>query len=150
MKRTLFLILAAGSFFNVGCNPDSTPPKSGTEKPVAVTMDEVKRDASETLKSATAYSQQQKNKLVNDLKAELVIMDAKIAELRNKGSELTSEAKIKWDQKIADLNDKRQVVTEKLTEVQNSTAEAWNDVEKGVQSAWAELKKAFQNASSEF
>jgi hypothetical protein len=150
MKCIFFLMLAAGLFLSVGCNPGSTTPKSETEKPATVTMDDVKRDAAESVKSVTAYSQQQKDKLVNDLKAELVIMDAKIAELRNKGSELASDAKIKWDEKIADLNAKRQVVSEKLTEVQNSTAEAWNDVEKGVQSAWAELKKAFQNASSEF
>ena len=51
---------------------------------------------------------------------------------------------------MADLETKRDAARAKLTEVGQSSAEAWKDVQQGAQSAWDELDKAFQDASNEF
>ena len=77
-------------------------------------------------------------------------LDAEIAKLREKGSDLKDEAKANWDQKMAELETKREAARAKLAEVSHSSAEAWKDVQKGAQSAWDELDKAFRDASQEF
>ncbi len=51
---------------------------------------------------------------------------------------------------MAELETKRDAARAKLTEVSQSSAEAWKDVQKGAQSAWDEVDKAFRDASQEF
>jgi chromosome segregation ATPase len=85
-----------------------------------------------------------------NLDARLNELDTQIAALREKGRDLKDQAKANWDQKMADLETKRDPARAKLAAVGQSNAEAWKDVQQGTQSAWDELDKAFQNASREF
>ena len=80
----------------------------------------------------------------------LTSLHPKIAKLREKGRDLKGDAKVKWDQKLADLETKRDAARAKLAEVGKSSAEAWKDVQKGAPSAWDEMDKAFHDASQEF
>ena len=102
------------------------------------------------MNTAVEFSQQAKEEFQRKLDARLKDMDAEIAKLREKGRDLKDEAKVKWDQKLADLEIKRDAARSKLAEVGKSSAEAWKDVEKGAQSAWDEMDKAFHDASQEF
>ncbi len=120
------------------------------DNPSTVNMDDVRRDTANALETTSAYSQQNKEKLVNKLKDQLANMDTKIEKLRVRGEGLASDAKTKWDLKMLDLEVKRKSANAKLNEIKNSTADAWGHVEKGAQSAWEELERAFQDASSDF
>ena len=82
--------------------------------------------------------------------ARLKELDVEIAKLREKGRDLTDQAKTDWDRKMADLEPKRDAARAKLAEVRDSSAEAWKDLRKGAQSAYDDLDKAFRDASREF
>jgi hypothetical protein len=115
-----------------------------------VTLEDVKRDAAKSVDTTATYSQQNKDKLIMDMKEQMATMDANIEKLRLKGKDLASDAKRNWDLKMVDLETKRKQASEKFEEIGNSTSEAWGDVEKGARSAWDELSKAFRKASKEF
>ena len=100
--------------------------------------------------TAADYSQQTKEEFQKKLEAQLQGLDAEIAKLREKGGKLKDEAKTNWDQKMADLETKRDAARTKLAEVGSASAEAWKDFQKGAQSAWDELEKASKEASREF
>jgi predicted phage tail protein len=102
------------------------------------------------MKSTAAYSQQEKDKLVADMKAKLAVIDANIEQIRVKGKDLASDAKAKWDLKMAAIDEKRKLASERIAEVEESTSKAWDGVAEGATSAWEELSKALQDASNEF
>ena len=124
--------------------------KTDAVKGQKVTSEDVRRDAGQAVKTAVDYSQQAKEDFQKNLDARLNELDAKIAKLRDKGRNLKDQAKTNWDQKMAELETKRDAARAKLAEVGHASAEAWKDVQKGVQSAWDELDKAFRNAAQEF
>ena len=124
--------------------------KPADRTPGKVTSEDVRRDAGQAVKTAAEFSQQTKEEFQKKLEAQLKDLDAEIAKLREKGRDLKDKAKVNWDQKMADLETKRDAARAKLAEVGHSSAEAWKDVQKGAQSAWDELDKAFRDASQEF
>ncbi len=145
MGRLRWMLMLAGLFTAIGCEqrpPDGTPGK--------VTSEDVRRDVGQVAKTAAEYSQQTKEEFQKKLDTQLQEMDAKIAKLREKSGDLKDQAKVDWDQKMAELETKREVARAKLAEVRESSGEAWKDVQQGAQSAWDVLDKAFREASQEF
>jgi len=138
MPRFVWMLLSAGLLAAV----DRTPGK--------VTSEDVRRDAGQAVKTAAEFSQQTKEEFQKNLDVRLKELDAEIAKLRVKGGDLKDKAKANWDQKMAELEKKRDAARAKLAEVGQSSAEAWKDVRQGAQSAWDELDKAFRDASREF
>jgi TolA-binding protein len=137
--------MLAGLVAVVGCgqqSADSTPKK--------VTSDDVRRDAGQAAETATEYSRQTKEEFQKKLDTRLKEMDAEITRLREKGHDQKDEAKVKWDQKMKELETARDAGRAKLAEVRDSSAEAWKDVRKGAQSAYEDLDKAFRDASQKF
>ena len=145
MLRGWCVLLLAGLVAVVGCER-----KPADRTPGKVTSEDVRRDAGQAVNTAVEFSQQAKEDFQKNLDAHLKNMDAEIAKLHEKGRDLNGEAKVKWDQKLADLETKRDAARAKLAEVGKSSAEAWKDVQKGAQSAWDEMDKAFRDASHEF
>ncbi|MCY3004655.1 MAG: hypothetical protein NTV29_01610 [Planctomycetota bacterium] len=141
-----------GLFLILGCEqkPPQPLPKPITTMPSKVTIDDVKRDATASMNTTAAYSQQEKDKLLAEMKDKIAIIDANIVKLRLKGTDLASDAKANWDLKMAALDEKRKSANEKLSEMGGATSRAWPDVEAGARSAWEELSKAVQEASNEF
>jgi hypothetical protein len=146
MSRFVWKLTIVGLLAASGCG--QKPADQTHEK--KVTAEDVRRDADQAAKTAAEYSEQAKEELQKKLDARLKEMDAEIARLREKGRELTGEAKTKWEKKMADLETKRDAARAKLAEVGQSSKEAWKDVQKGAQSAWDEMDKALQDASNEF
>ena len=145
MSRFVWMIVLAGLLAAIGCER-----KPADRTPGKVTSEDVRRDAGQAVKTAAEYSQQTKEEFQKNLDARLNELDAKIARLREKGRNLKDKAKANWDQKMAELETKREAASAKLAEVGHSSAEAWKDVQKGAQSAWDELDKAFRDASRQF
>ena len=143
--RVLCLIMLAGFVTAIGCEQKSAGPTPGK-----VTPEDARRDAGQAAKKAADDSQQTKEEFQKKLETQLDELDAEIARLREKGRDLTDEAKASWDRKMADLEPKREAARAKLEEVRRSSAEAWKDVKQGARSAWEELEKAFRDASHEF
>jgi uncharacterized coiled-coil protein SlyX len=121
----------------------------GTPAP-AVTIGDVKSDAAKVINSASEFSLEQKQKMIQQWQDQLAAMDSQIEGLRKGGEQLSVDAKDKWEKKMTELESKRQASKDKLTELENSTVEAWNDIEKGATAAWDDVKRAFEDASKEF
>ena len=145
MMRTCGLIVMVGFGAVTGCEPPSTAPT-----PPKVTAEDVRHDADKAIDTAAEFSQQTKDEFQQKLEARLKELDAEIVVLREKSRDLKDDAKVKWDQKLAELEAKRDAARSKLTEVTESSAEAWKDIQKGAEAAWNDLDKAFQEASREF
>ena len=145
MSRFVWMLMLVGLFAVLGCEQ-----KSADRAPGKVTSEDVRRDAGQAVETATEYSQQTKEEFQKKLETRLNELDAEIAKLREKGRDLKDDAKAKWDQKMTELETKRDAARAKLAEVRDSSAEAWKDIQKGAQSAWDELDKAFRDASQEF
>jgi hypothetical protein len=145
MSRLVWTLMLAGLFAVLGCDQ-----KPAGRTPGKVTPEDVRRDAGHAVKTAAEYSRQTKEEFQKKLDTRLKELDAEIAKLREKGRNLKDNAKANWEQKMADLESKRDAASAKLAEVGRSSAEAWKDVQKGAQSAWDELDKAFRDASREF
>ena len=145
MLREICVVILAGFIAVMGCQRNPADRAPGT-----VTSEDVRHDAGQAVNTAVEFSQQSKEEFQKNLDARLKNMDAEIAKLREKGRDLKDEAKVKWDQKLADLETKRDAARAKLAEVAQSSGAAWKDVQQGAQSAWDELDKAFRDASREF
>ena len=145
MSRLVWMLMLAGLLTASACERKPTG-----RTPGKVTSEDVRRDAGQAVDTAAEFSQQTKEEFQKNLDARLKNMDAEIAKLREKGRDLKDKAKADWDQKMAELETKREAASAKLAEVGHSSAEAWKDVQQGAQSAWDELDKAFRDASREF
>lgn len=146
MKTLCFAtVMLAGLFVVVGCEPKPVDPA-----PKKITTEDIRRDAGQAVNTVAEYSRQTKEEFQKGLEARLKELDADIAKLQVKGRDLMDEAKVKWDQKMADLEAKRASAGAKLAEVRDSSAAAWKDLQKGAQSAWDDLDKAFHEAAREF
>lgn len=145
MMRCFMGLMMAGLLAVLGCGQKPAEPTLPK-----VTSDDVRRDVGQAINTAAEFSQQTKDEFQKKLEARLQEVDAEYAKLREQGRDLKDEAKIRWDEKMADLETKRDAARVKLAEVGNSTAEAWKDVQQGAESAWKELDKSFREAASEF
>jgi TolA-binding protein len=144
MDRILILSIAAIALA-AGCDQPAPTTPSRT-----VTSDDVRRDAGHAVDTAAEFAKQTKDEYQSKLDSRLAELDEEIVMLREKGSQLKDDAKVRWEIKQAELETKREAARIKLAEVKASSAEAWKDLQKGAQSAWDELDKAFRDASSEF
>jgi TolA-binding protein len=145
MLRGLCVVILSGLVALTGCER-----KPADRAPGKVTSEDVRRDVGQVVNTTVEFSQQSKEEFQKNFDARLKNMDTEIAKLREQSRDLKDEAKVKWDQKLADLETKRDVASAKLADLVQSSAEAWKDVQKGAQSAWDELDKAFQDASHEY
>jgi DNA-binding NtrC family response regulator len=115
-----------------------------------VTPADVGRDAGRAVDTTTQYLRQSKEEFQKDLEVRLRQMDVEIAKLREQGSDLQADAKVKWEHKMAELETKREAARVKLAELRQSSAAAWKDLQAGAKSAWDEMDRAFREASEEF
>jgi chromosome segregation ATPase len=145
MSRFVWMLMLAGLLTAIGCEQ-----KPADRTPGKVAPEDVRRDAGQATETAGDYSRQDKEEFQKKLGTRLKELDAEIAKLREKGRDLKGTTKAKWDQKMTELETRREAARAKLDEVSHSSAEAWKDVRKGAQSAWDELDKAFRDASREF
>jgi hypothetical protein len=143
--RKLSLLMLAGSLMVYGCEQKTVDPTLENTSP-----DDVRRDVGKAVDTVAVFSQQTQEELKKSLDLRLKEMEAEISKFRLKGHDLTDQAKISWDQKIAELEIKREAALAKLAEVGRASSEAWRDVQKGAQSAFSELDKALREASSHF
>lgn len=152
MFKKRLALASIGLAIMAGCDPKKAqdPPTPTTPATPKVSMDEVKRDVAKSINTTAAYTQQERDKMIADMKAKMKVMDENIESLRLKGKVLASDARANWELKMAVLEERRKLTDEKLSEFGASTSKAWGDMEAGVKSAWEELSKAFQEASNEF
>lgn len=91
-----------------------------------------------------------KDEYVEKLKAQLDEWSADIDVLEAKVRKADAELRIKYDEQIATLKDKREDAKVKLGEIQSSAGEAWKELKKGSDEAWDAIKHAIAEARKKF
>lgn len=115
-----------------------------------VTSEDVRRETGQAAGAVADYSLETKEEFQKSLDARLKVLDVEISKLREKGRDLKDHAKLNWDEKMTELEVKRDIALAKLGEAGRASAEAWKDAREGAQSAWNELDKALHEAANEF
>ena len=87
---------------------------------------------------------------VEKLKEQMDEWNAEIDKLQARADEAQTDARAAYLQHLAQLQSKRQVLKEKMTELHQAAESAWEDVKKGVDRAQKILGESIQSAKSRF
>jgi small-conductance mechanosensitive channel len=87
---------------------------------------------------------------LDEFKAKLDEWNAEIDKLESSAHQTQADAKTQYDQQLDTLREMRDDAQTKFSEMQNTTAEAWDVMVKGTEKAWQAWGSAFENARSKF
>ena len=87
---------------------------------------------------------------LDEFKVKLDEWNAEIDKLESTAHQAQSDAKVQYDKQLEALREMRDDAQTKFSEMQNTTAEAWDVMVKGTEKAWQAWGSAFENARSKF
>jgi uncharacterized coiled-coil DUF342 family protein len=87
---------------------------------------------------------------VDSVKKSLADLEVQMKELSTKGNELKGDARKRWEQRQAELDEQRDSLQDKLDELRDTTDDTWESLKHTVMSARDNLKKSFDEAAREF
>lgn len=119
-------------------------------KSAAVSKEDIKKEAKEAYDTTKAYTQEQMQAFREQTEAKLAEYKQDIDQLQTKAETLQGDAKMKAEQQLAALRQKRDAASENLKDLSSSGASAWAQVKSGVDAAMEDLGKAYQKAAAEF
>ncbi len=116
----------------------------------AATSEQVSKEAGEAVDAATAYANESKDEFAREMRANLADVEADISDLKNRAGAAAEDARGRIDERIAELEKKRDAMKKRLDKLSNSSDRAWKRMKSGLERAWSEVKVAYKKASSEF
>jgi uncharacterized coiled-coil DUF342 family protein len=87
---------------------------------------------------------------VAKMKAKLDEWNAEIQKFEARAGAASAEAKLKYEQQVAELKARRDEAARKLRELQDAGAGAWESLREGTEAAWSAMAKAFKDAAARF
>jgi len=90
------------------------------------------------------------HEIAEKIKQQLAEWEVDIDRLESKIEQAQGEAKIKLDDTVSDLKEKRDELKQKFDKFEDAAEEAVEDLIEGVELAWESLKLGFLSARSEF
>ena len=87
---------------------------------------------------------------LEEFKAKLDEWNAEINKLESSARQAQADAKTEFDKQLESLREMRDDAQRKYSEMQNTTAEAWDVMLQGTEKAWNSWTKAFAEAQSKF
>ena len=119
-------------------------------KPAAVSKEDVKKEAKEAYDTTKAYTQEQMQAFREQTEIKLNEYKEEIAKLQAKAEKMGGDAKAKADEQLTALDQKREVLAEKLKELSSSSGNAWEQLKTGIDAALEDLGNAYKKAAAEF
>ncbi|NIW35243.1 MAG: hypothetical protein GWN32_01300 [Gemmatimonadetes bacterium] len=92
---------------------------------------------------------EKREEYVERIKRQLDEWNAAIDRLEKRASDLTAEARQRYQARVSALREKRQEIQGKLKELQASGESAWEAVKAGVEAARTEFKRAYEETEKE-
>ena len=83
---------------------------------------------------------------VAKLKAQLDDWNAELDQFEARARKARADQQAAYNQQLADLRRRRDDAQQRLMQLQQASAEAWDEIKRGADDAWAELASAFANA----
>ena len=142
MARSVMLIFVLGTIFLLALQPMTVIGKTSSS--------DVSKEMEEAWETFKSYVVDQKNDAVKHGNDMLKKADTKIEELESKTSKASGDAKVQYQKEIKNLKLKRAAAAEKLDDLQNSSAEAWDSTKEGFSKAYKDLHDAYKEAASKF
>ncbi len=87
---------------------------------------------------------------IDKLSSQLKEWSAKIDDLESRIDMVSAEMKTAYVQRLADLKDRRDELSQKIQELRNSSGTAWKTLATGMDIAWDDLKYAVRSAVDKF
>ena len=95
-----------------------------------------------------------KDSYLKKMKAKFDDLNYKWSLERNKLEAKAQHAKVEvkknFEGKLKTLHERREKMSQRLDQIDNSSEEAWKDIKDGVDSAWKSLNEAIKRARSHF
>jgi hypothetical protein len=139
IKSVLFVAIIAAAFSLTGCGDQKEPSGSQTE----VTSKDIKKDAAQTIETAKAYTQHQKEEYQRQLQNKLNIFDQKLDALKNKTESMQADAKIKYEETLAELQEKQKETVAAFEKLKNESGDAWSEIKNNLDQLVDDLQRAF-------
>jgi TolA-binding protein len=115
-----------------------------------VSKQDVQKEVKEAYDTTKAYTQEQIQDFKKQTETQLDEYEKDIDQLQAKAQKLKGDAKVKAEQQLAALRQKRDQVSEKIKELGSSSADAWQNIKSGIDAAMEDLGNAFKKAAAEF
>ncbi len=87
---------------------------------------------------------------LDEFKAKLDEWNAEIDKLESNARQAQADAKLQYDKQLEALREMRDDAQTKFSEMQNTTADAWDAMLQGTEKAWETWTNAFAEARSKF
>jgi predicted nucleic acid-binding Zn-ribbon protein len=84
------------------------------------------------------------------LKEKIDLWNADLDRLQAKADQTSAEARVKYQQQIEDLQEKRQALEEKIAQLRGAGEGAWEDIRTGMEIAWGSMSEALSSALQRF
>ena len=122
---------------------------SSQSQRASASNEKVKKETKDAVE-ASKDSAQKKAEYQKRVESQLDEFVRGINELKMKAEKSGAKAKAELDKEIAAVEQQKEVVSKKLSELKSSSAEAWDDFKSRMDSALNELKKSYDRAVSRF
>jgi len=152
MKSNMFVrgLLAMLLLLALGALPGCGEKEQSQSKPAPVSKEDVKKEAKEAYDATKAYTQEQVQAFRKQMETKLNEYGEKIDQLQAKAEKLGEDGKVKAQQQLTALRQKRDEVSEKLKELSSSSGNAWEQLKSGIDAAMEDLGNAYKKAAAEF
>jgi DNA repair ATPase RecN len=87
---------------------------------------------------------------VQRLKEKIDLWNADLDRLQARADQASSETRIKYQQQIADLQERRGELEDKMAQLRCAGEGAWDDVKTGMEIAWGSMSEALSSALHRF
>jgi DNA repair ATPase RecN len=91
-----------------------------------------------------------REEFVLKLKEKIDLWNADLNKLQARADQASAEARIKYQQQIEDLQEKRQELEGKMAQLRGAGEGAWEDVKSGMEIAWSSMSEALSSALQRF
>jgi len=145
-KGLLTIMLMAALVVVAGCGEKEKP----QSKAEGVSKEDVKQETKEAYEATKAYTEEQVQAFRQATETKLAEYDKKIDQLQESAANLGGDAKMKAEQQLDALRQKRDAVSEKMKELVASSGSAWDQFKSGIDAAMEDLADAYNNAVAEF
>lgn len=87
---------------------------------------------------------------IEKYKARLDLINADITRLEAKANLVKADAKVRYEQELASLRQKRDKANAKFSEIKNASGEAWQSLQHGAEDAWKSISDSVKDAIEKF
>ncbi|MBN1541132.1 hypothetical protein JW992_03230 [candidate division KSB1 bacterium] len=87
---------------------------------------------------------------IDKMTAKMKEWDAKIDKLEAKADSVKADARGAYNKQIKELHNKKAETQQKLKEIEQAGANAWQELQEGLEKSWTTLEDSLKNALSKF